>query len=148
MFMDEVTSAGAMPVLEATMRFAGARNRILAHNIANLDTPDFRPLDVSTSGFQAQLRKAVEERRARSGGGHGDSSSLDIKETREVQFSPTGEVTLRPATASGNILFHDRNNRDLERTVQDLVENVGVYRVASDLLRSKYETLKLAMTER
>jgi flagellar basal-body rod protein FlgB len=143
--IDDVTSSGAMPVLEATMRFAGARNRILAHNIANLDTPDFRPMDVSPTGFQAQLRKAVEERRARSGGSHG---SLGIQDSREVQFSPSGNIQLRPRTSSSNILFHDRNNRDLEKSVQAIVENVGVFRVASDLLRSKYETLRIAMTER
>jgi flagellar basal-body rod protein FlgB len=145
MFIDEVTSSGAMPVLEATMRFAGARNRLLAHNIANLDTPDFRPLDVSPKGFQAQLRQAVEDRRARTGGGHG---GLGLKDTHEVRVRPGGGLELRPRTSSGNILFHDRNNRDLERTVQDLVENVGVFRVSSDLLRSKYELLRVAMTER
>ncbi len=143
--IDDVTSSGAMPVLEATMRFAGARNRILAHNIANLDTPDFRPMDVSTTGFQAQLRKAVEERRARSGGAHG---ALGIPDSREVQFSASGNIQLKPRTSSSNILFHDRNNRDLEKSVQAIVENVGVFRVASDLLRSKYETLRIAMTER
>ena len=148
MMIDDVTSSGAMPVLEATMRFAGARNRILAHNIANLDTPDFRPMDVSPTGFQAQLRKAVEERRARSGGAHGGLSSLGIQDSREVQFSPSGNIQLKPRTSSSNILFHDRNNRDLEKSVQSIVENVGVFRVASDLLRSKYETLRIAMTER
>lgn len=145
MFIDDVTSSGAMPVLEATMRFAGARNRILTHNIANLSTPDFRPTDVSTTGFQSQLRKAVEDRRGRTGGGHGQ---LDVKDSREVQFSPSGNIRLRPTTAGSGILFHDRNNRDLEKSVQDIVENVGVFRVASDLLRSKYETLRIAMTER
>lgn len=145
MFMDEVTSSGAMPALEATMRFSAARNRILSHNIANMDTPNFRPMDVSTSGFQAQLRKAVEERRGRTGGEHG---GLEMQSSSEVRVSPSGHMELRPDTPSGNILFHDRNNRDLERTVQDLVENVGVFRVASDLLRGKYETLKLAMNDR
>lgn len=145
MLIDEVTSAGAMPVLEATMRFAGARHRILAHNIANIDTPNFRPLDVSPTSFQAQLRKAVEERRARTGGEHG---SLSIPDTREVRFLPGGALELRPRTSSGNILFHDRNNRDLERTVQSLVENVGVFRVSSELMRTFQERLQLAMTER
>jgi flagellar basal-body rod protein FlgB len=145
MFIDEVTSAGAMPVLEATMRFAGARNRVLAHNIANLDTPNFRPMDVSPVGFQSQLRRAVEERRGRTGGGHG---ALPVKDTNEVRFLPGGALELRPRTPSGNILFHDRNNRDLERSVQALVENVGVFRASSELLRGRFESLKLAMTER
>jgi len=144
MFMDEVTSSGAMPALEMTMRFAGARNRILAHNIANLDTPNFQPMDVSTSGFQQQLRQAVDDRRARTGG----QGELNLQATREVQAGAGGALQLRPRTPGTNILFHDRNNRDLEKTVQDLVENVGVFRISADLLRGKYESLRLAMTER
>lgn len=145
MFIDDVTSSGAMPALELMMRFAGARNRVLAHNIANLDTPDFRPVDVSTSGFQQQLRKAVEARRERTGGSHG---GLGFESTKEVSVSASRALNLRPRTPSANILFHDRNNRDLERSVQDLVENVGVFRASSDLLRSKYEILRVAMNDR
>jgi flagellar basal body rod protein FlgB len=102
-------------------------------------------MDVSTSGFQEQLRQAVEERRARTGGEHGD---LRLSSTREVRFLPTGALDLRPGTPSGNILFHDRNNRDLEREVQGMVENAGVFRTGIDLLRHQYELLKLAMSER
>ena len=32
--------------------------------------------------------------------------------------------------------------------MQDLVENVGVFRASSDLLRSKYEILRVAMNDR
>lgn len=145
MFIDEVISSGAMPALELSMRFAGARNRVLAHNIANIDTPDFRPLDVSPTAFQAQLRQAVEERRERTGGAHG---VLNLGSSREVSLSPSGALSVRPRTASSNILGHDRNNTDLERSVQDLVENVGVFRTSTDLLRSKYEMLRLAMSDR
>jgi flagellar basal-body rod protein FlgB len=145
MLIDDVTSSGAMPALEMMMRFSGARNRVLAHNIANLDTPDFRPMDVSPGAFQAQLRKAVDERRSRTGGMHGQ---LPFEGSKEVGVGAGGEIRLAPRTPSGNILFHDRNNRDMERTVQSLAENVQVFRLSSDLLRSKYETLKLAMNER
>lgn len=145
MLIDDVTSSGALPALEMMMKFAGARNRVLAHNIANLDTPNFRPMDVSVGGFQAQLGKAIQERRSRTGGMHGQ---LSVDGTKEVGIEAGGEVRLNPRTPSGNILFHDRNNRDLERTVQSLAENVQVFRVSSDLLRTKYETLKLAMGER
>jgi len=144
-FIDEVTSAGAAPTLEMMMRFAGARQRILAHNIANFDTPDFRPADVSPAAFQAALSKAVDKRRELTGGEHG---ALDLKPTSEVSFSPDGSLSLTPATPSSNILFHDRNNRDLERTMQDLVENLSVYRTASELLRGRTEIMRLAITER
>lgn len=134
-----------MPTLEAMVRFSGARQRILAHNIANLDTPNFQPVDVSIGSFQAQLRRAVDARRDATGGDFGE---LAIGSTREVEMGPGGSMRLTPRTHGQGILFHDRNNRDLERTVQDMVENVGVFRMSADLLRSRHEILKLAMGER
>lgn len=147
MFIDEVTSSGAMPALEMMLRFAGSRQRILAHNVANFDTPNFQPADVSTSGFQSALREAVQRRRESTGGEHGH---LDWRDTGEVRVArgASGTIELSPETSSGNILFHDRNNRDLERTMQDLVENATVFRTAADLMRGRAELLRQAMSER
>jgi flagellar basal-body rod protein FlgB len=141
----DLATAGAVPVLEAVLRFSAQRQRILAHNIANLTTPDFRPADVSTEGFARTLRDAVDRRRGQTGGEHGE---LDLRSTREVQVDPDGRMRLKPSTPGPNLLLHDRNNRDLERSMQDLVENVTVFRVASDLLRSRYALLNTAITER
>jgi flagellar basal-body rod protein FlgB len=146
MMIDELSTAGAIPVLEMTLRFAGARQRIIAHNIANLDTPGFRPADASPQAFQKTLREAVDERNARTGGEQGELHWRDTKEIRHA--GADGRIELVPQTPSSNILFHDRNNRDLERTMQDLAENVGVYRISADLLRSRYEVLKSAIAER
>lgn len=148
MFIDEVTSSGAMPALEMTMRFAASRQRLLAHNVANIDTPNYRPMDVSTGGFQKALGEAVNRRRQATGGGHGMLEWKDTSEVEAAGASGSGGLRLTPRTPSGNILFHDRNNRDLEKTMQDVVENVTVFRTAVDLMRGKSEILRLAITER
>jgi len=147
----ELTNGGAMPALEMTMRFAGARHRLIAHNIANISTPDFRPVDVSVNDFQRMLGEAVDKRRegGSSGGGAGAAAGeLMWKETRELRRAPNGGLELRPGTASSGVLYHDRNNRDTERLMQDLVENATAFRVASDLLRSRYQMLNSAIGER
>lgn len=143
--IDEVTNHGAIPALEAAMRFSAQRHRVIVHNIANLSTPDFVPMDVSVPAFQSQLQEAVDRRREATGGQHG---GLELRETREVGVGPGGRLELRPATPSGNVLFRDRNNRDVERTLQDLVENATMFRVASDLLRSRLAILRVAISER
>jgi len=74
----EISTSGAAPALEAAMRFASARQKVLSHNIANITTPDFRPSDVSV----------------------------------------------------------------------ELVENASAFRVAADLLRSRYQTIAAAISER
>jgi flagellar basal-body rod protein FlgB len=145
MLMGDITNSGSIPALEMMVKFAGARQRVIAHNIANLDTPNFIPTDASPAAFQQALGEAVAQRRARTGGEHG---TLNFQNTKQVVVAADGQLTLHPTTPSGNILFHDRNNRDLERLMQDNAENVGAFRVATDLLRSRYEILKSAIAER
>lgn len=144
MFIDNVVNSGAIPALGAAMSFAAQRQKIIAHNIANMTTPDFRPLDVSVTGFQRALGEAVDARRERYGGARGP---LELRGTREFRLDKNGFIRLTPRTSSGNILFHDRNNRDLERTMQALAENAGAFRVAADLLRNRYRQLHSAIAE-
>lgn len=145
MFVDGVTNADSMPTLEAMLRFSGQRQRLIQNNIANFSTPNYRPRDVSVAGFQHQLGEAVDRRRARFGGLRGN---LDLRETREVKPGTRGELNLIPAESGRNILFHDRNNRDLERTMQDLAENVAAYRVAAELYRTQSNLIRTAITGR
>ncbi len=145
MFIDQVTNADAAPVLEAAVQFAGRRHALITHNIANLDTPAFEPVDVSVKDFQAQLADAVDRRRSASGGQKND---FRLESTREVSQNADGSIRLNPKTHGNNILFHDRNNRDLERSMQDLVENVAAFRVASDLLRQHTAMIRTAITGR
>ncbi|MEL6328625.1 MAG: hypothetical protein AAFR38_03105 [Planctomycetota bacterium] len=145
MFLNQLSTAGAKPALAAMFRFAGARQQSLAHNIANFDTPNFRPADADPRRFQAQLGEALDRRRARTGGAHG---SLGIRASREVRQLASGDLEITPRTATGNVLFHDRNNRDLERMMQDMVENASMYRMVSDLMRRRSGQLGAAIGER
>jgi flagellar basal-body rod protein FlgB len=145
MFLGDLLSAGAIPVLDATLRFAGARQGLINHNIANLETPNFRPMDASPQGFQRALVRAVQRRREATGGMQGN---LELDDTRELRFGAGGDIELTPRTPSGNILFHDRSNADLDRLMQANAENAAVHRVSSELLRSRYQQLRDALGER
>jgi flagellar basal-body rod protein FlgB len=142
--IDGVTNADAIPVLERMMQFAGRRHRLLTHNIANLDTPGFRPVDVSVDAFQAQLGKAVDERRDEHGNRGG---RLAVDNSREITFDRNG-LSLHPSPAGENILFHDQNDRDAERIMQSLVENFMTFRTAADLLKSRLDIINTAIRER
>lgn len=73
---------------------------------------------------------------------------LRWKETREVSRDGAGRLRLTPETPSGNVLFHDRNNRDLERTMQALAENAAAFRLATGLLRTRVQQMRNAIAER
>ncbi len=142
--IDGVTNADAIPVLERLMQFTGRRHALIAHNIANLDTPNFRPADVSVEDFRAQLAQAVDERRDT----HGNSGgNLAPRSSRQVEFTEDG-MLLNPTPTGDNILFHDRNDRDPERIMQALVENFMSFRMAADLVKSRFDLINTAIRER
>ena len=142
--IDGVTNADAIPVLERMVQFAGQRHRLIVNNIANFSTPGYRAMDVSVDAFQAQLGEAVDARRENHGARGGE---LELRDSRMVEFNSTG-ITLHPEPIANNILFHDRNDRNLERTMQDLAENFMTFRVAADLLRGRMALLNTAIRER
>lgn len=147
MIFDDLANAGTGPVLEQMLKFAGARQRLLAHNLANIDTPNFVPLDVSAQAFQKHLARAVAKRRDATGG---ETGALELSDTDEVSFGAgrSAPIRLSPASASGNILYHDRNNRDMERLMQAMAENQLAFKTASDLLRRQNDLLRSAIAQR
>lgn len=141
----DLTNSGAIPVLEMSLRFAGQRQKLLAHNIANISTPNFIPADVSVADFRKTLRTAIDERRERAGG---PNAPLPWRETRELTRNSRGELQLNPRTAGPGVLMHDRNNRDLEKLMQDQAENVLAYRVTTDLLKGRFDLMRTAISQR
>jgi hypothetical protein len=91
------------------------------------------------------LGEAIDRKR---GGDAGGKGALPWNETREIRRDPVTGLRIDPRTPSGHILFHDRNNRDLERMMADVVENVGVFRAATDMMRSRFQLIHGALAER
>ena len=144
--IDHVTNAGALPSLARTIQFSAQRQALLAHNIANVSTPRFQHKDVSPASFQSALRDAIHERRGRNGGQAGE---LRFEGTREIHVGANNRMRLRSDTASGRgVLAHDRNNRDIETMMQDMSENLGAFRIATELMRTQAGTIRAAITER
>ena len=139
-----VTNSDSVPVLERMLQFSAQRHELIAHNIANFDTPHFQPQDVSVKEFQAQLADAVDQHRAVHGNTGGD---LKLKDTHEVTFTPDG-LELHPEARGENILFHDQNDRDVESIMQDLVENFLTFRTTAQLIRSRFDLINTAIRER
>jgi flagellar basal body rod protein FlgB len=142
--IDGVTNADALPALERLVQFAGRRHEVITHDIANLETPDFRPVDVSVDDFQASLGAAIDRRREDHGNAGGE---LTLEGTDDVEVRE-GSLVLRPRPIGDNILFHDRNDRDPERLMQALVENFMTFRSAAELYRSRSAIINTAIRER
>jgi flagellar basal-body rod protein FlgB len=135
---------GAMPSVERLVQFTGQRHQVLTHNIANLSTPHFRPRDLDPAAFQKELGRAIDQRRQQASPVDGP---LELRDTRQLKFHDD-RIEATPTQTDRNVLFHDRNNRDLERIMQDLAENTLAHNTGIELLRSEFSLLETAIRER
>ena len=133
MFIERLLDQGGVPVLEQTLRFAAARHKLLAENIVNVDTPDYRQKDLSVEDFQAMLRERVDDRRE-AGPADGHPGFEDIE--AELQTPQRG------------ILFHDGNNRSMEQLMADHAKNAMMHNLVIELLRKQFQTMEMALKDR
>ncbi|MCR9074510.1 MAG: hypothetical protein NXI07_00575 [bacterium] len=142
--ISDLSTAGALPALEKMFLFSGQRQRLIAQNIANIDTPNYQGVDADPRAFQRALSDAIERRRDTNGGVSGE---LDLSGASEVRMVG-GRMELNPTTPIGGVLFQDRNQRDLEQLLQDMVENATMFRVAGDLMRKNQSMIRGAIAQR
>ena len=140
----DMFQSSALPVLEKLAHFTQQRHKVLVNNIANLSTPYFKPQDLDPRSFQAQLRDALDQRRASA---DRTGSPLRWRDSDQVKFR-AGQMEMTPQASNDGILYHDQNNRDLDRTMQRLAENTMAHNAAIELIRREFRTLETAIRER
>lgn len=122
---------GTLPVLEEWFHFAAARHRAIANNIANVETPFYKTLDVPEDRFRKAMDRALEEQKR----------------------SPVGAFE-RPALSlefvegEGGILRHSENNVDIDVEMGKLVKNASLHNLLTSLLTQQYEMLREAIMEK
>jgi flagellar basal-body rod protein FlgB len=131
MFLENLVNQTSAPLLERLLNFTAARHKLLAENLANMDTPDYQQKDLSTDKFMAMLRDRVEQRDAAAPG--------------SVGFDDIDQELDRP---NNGILSHDGNNRSMEQLVSDQAKNALLHNVVIELLRQQYQEMEMALKER
>jgi len=143
MLLDDMFDRGSIPVLERVIEFTEQRQRLLAHNIANIDTPSYQTQDLDVDGFQRMLTRAVDRRR------DGLRRPTVFRGTSTVGIDAGGHVQAKALTpATGNVLFHDGNNRNAEKLMADLARNEIQHNMAFRLLRNQMQLLQTAIRGR
>ncbi len=117
-------------VLVEAMKTAETNHRMLARNIANIDTPNYNPTELD---FQKALRAAIEGR-----GGF----ALRTDRPRHLDFSQPRPHFKDLAFLSKN----DYNKVDLDDQMAKLSENTGKYTTYAALLAKRFEMVKSTLT--
>ncbi len=143
MWIDRLTASRTTSALELAAQFADHRQRVLAENLANIDTPDYATRRLDAQPFQTSLRDALDQSR--------QAGDARLKLRGNAQFSTglDGRATARPSlTPAQNILFHDGTNARLEQLLSDVAQNSLSYEMATSLLRSRLDGLMRAIRGR
>lgn len=144
MYLADLVNRNSIPVLEKMVAFTEARQRMLAENIANVDTPGYRTKHLDVDAFQKALRGAVEARRE-----SGATSPLKLEGTREFGLDPAGKLWIAPSEEPAeNVLFHDGTNIRIERQMAMMAENAMMHQTAVELLKTRFEGLLKAIRGR
>jgi flagellar basal-body rod protein FlgB len=116
--------------------FGERRQQVLAENIANIDTPNYKTRDLDVEGFQAALREAVLAARSP---GHASAS-------KSSPFTP--ELFTPQAIRPDSLTFQDGNNRSVEREVTELTKNLLMQSFAVELMSAQTQLLSAVISER
>ena len=109
---------------------AWQRNEIIANNIANVDTPNYKRQDIN---FEAQLRRALGESRY---------ETVDAK----VADLTSSELKARVYTDAANFSYRlDGNNVDIDTENVELASNQIKYNGIITGINHEFSNLKMVM---
>ena len=143
--LDSMFANSTLPILEQVVGFTQARHGVLAGNIANMDTPGYRTLDLSPAEFQEQLKKAIEEQHS--------AAERPIYPSQAPGPMPSvdelrSEFFAKEQQPFKSMLRHDDNNASLEEQVTEIAKNHAQHNLALSLMTAQFRLLRAAITER
>ena len=122
-------------LLQQVAIFGERRQQVLAENIANIDTPNYKTRDLDTDGFQSALQDAVQK-----------ATSLGYGNANSQAFAP--ELFVPRPVSEANLTFQDGNNRSVEREVTELTKNLLMQNFAVELMAAQTQLLAAVISER
>ncbi|MBI5587543.1 MAG: flagellar basal body rod protein FlgB [Deltaproteobacteria bacterium] len=122
-------------LLGNTLDLRAARNKLLASNIANQETPGYRAVDIN---FEDELRKK-----------QGNALSAPLARTNTAHLIPIRGTGASPAVVERptDMESYDRNSVGIEGEMVKLSENSIMYNASAKMLKSKFNLLMTAIKE-
>jgi flagellar basal body rod protein FlgB len=121
-------------LLIKVIEFTQMRQKILARNINNIDSPGFVPKDLAVKEFCVLLHKAINK--------HITNRCLVLSDSENVKFSNSGSFDTKPIIDKyAKELLEENQDEYLALQINKLFENSLNQRVAAELLRQKQEMI-------
>ncbi len=130
----------SLPVLQNVMAFAELRQKVLAHDVANINTPGFRHVDLDVEAFTEALSDAIERRDGER------PHRFNPRSTREVTFAAHLAAEARPIEGLQN--YYDGADRGVEHIQNEMLKNAIWHQTATRLFSHQAGQLETAIRER
>ncbi|MGB9591476.1 MAG: flagellar basal body rod protein FlgB [Candidatus Kryptoniota bacterium] len=115
-----------IPLLEKALDAYSLRNKIIANNIANIETPNYRRADVT---FEKELNQAL------------DQSDNDVSLSNSVKrVEPQIEIDRSAVLTSG------ANNVDIDEEMAELAKNQLRFQMAARLMSQTFQLIDRSIT--
>ena len=128
--MNESQSVDTRTLLESALPILEGSHRVLANNVANANTPGFKPTHVS---FRESLQQAVSE--------PAPTFSLAVTHPKHIspEASPGRLVLERDTTGMER---NDQSTFDVDREMVEIAKNSGRFTILSGILTKRYQQMR------
>ncbi|PCJ63429.1 MAG: flagellar basal body rod protein FlgB [Planctomycetota bacterium] len=135
---------GTLPVLERSIAFTEKRQRILAQNLANVETNGYKSKDLNIEEFQSLLSEAI--------GGRSKMHPRQFKMNsgRDISVnSLNGSLTFNVMTPQDDTsMRHDNNNVTYENELSKIVQNGLAHRAYAKFIKGSFDGMTKAIIGR
>ena len=131
-----IVGSTATDVLQQTMELAQERHRVLADDVANIDTPGYKMRDIDVKHFEKSLANAINQSRR----SNPNNSRLELPD-------PKADGSAKSGSDLRGIVFHDANNRGVEQLMVELTQNQIKHQRAASVLRNQLSLIKSVISE-
>ncbi len=136
---------GSLPAIEQWLHFATHRHRVISNNLANVETPFYKTMEVPEGAFQKMMLRAWDEQKR----SVGDIFELERRDGILPKRGGSPEVRyLEALPENAGILRHTENNVDVDLEVAKMVKNSGLHGMLASLLTHQFDLMREAISER
>lgn len=133
--------------LKERMRFLQTRQKVLSQNVANADTPGYRPKDIRQLGIDPATRGSDAARRLAGIAGYSAPSGIAVTDPRHI--SPSGGKGAAIVDRGASYETRPSGNAvDLENEMLKVSQNQIDFQTAANIYQRGLATLKIALGRR
>ncbi len=136
--MEKLLNNRAQTVLKQAMDASSLRNNVIADNIANAETPNFKRSEVI---FEQKMKKVLEKST--------NTDKLKLTDSRHIPIAPTtSNSPIEVKKLEDSSYRNDENNVDIDVEMANMSKNKIYYDAVSQSMSNEIKLLRMAIIGR